>query len=79
LAAPPAKAGWCSSKFYSICISHTSPANKNDPFKIMQLALIALQLRIFTLLPTMQNPSHYIEVQKVCHYNSISTSKANDL
>ena len=51
-------------------------ANKNNPFKIMQLALIAMQLRIFTLLPSMQNPSHFIEVQKVRHYNSISTYRS---
>jgi hypothetical protein len=52
-------------------VSH--PAKKNNPFKVMQLVLIAMQLRIFELLPTMQNPSSFIEVQKVCHYNSTST------
>lgn len=33
----------------------------------MQIALIALQLRIFALLPTIQITSHFIEIQKVCH------------
>ncbi|KAH8752926.1 hypothetical protein BGZ57DRAFT_93460 [Hyaloscypha finlandica] len=32
---------------------------------VMQLVLIAMQLRIFELLPTMQNPSNFIEVQKL--------------
>ncbi|KAF8864032.1 hypothetical protein BDZ45DRAFT_722132 [Acephala macrosclerotiorum] len=32
---------------------------------VVQLALIAMQLRIFQLLPTMQNPSSSIEVQKL--------------
>ncbi|KAN0093539.1 hypothetical protein V8E51_016723 [Hyaloscypha variabilis] len=41
---------------------------------VMELAIIAMQLRIFALLPTMQNPSHFIEVQKVGFANKSNMS-----
>jgi hypothetical protein len=47
-------------------LSLNVPHWRCNVLKLMQIILVSLQLRMFTLLPSIQNPLNLIQIQKVC-------------